>query len=146
MTGTFVAHEHQARTHHFEFRLEKDGLLKSWAVPKGVLEEPGVKRLAIQVEDHALEYGDFEGTIPAGEYGAGTVRIWDRGTYDLQEWTPHKIVFTLHGARLEGNYSLVRFKKGGEHDWLVIMRRAWTAINGPMSLVSTLQGASAQTR
>jgi bifunctional non-homologous end joining protein LigD len=123
MTQTFVVHEHHARTHHFDFRLEKDGVLKSWAVPKGVPEESGVKRLAIQVEDHALEYGDFEGTIPAGEYGAGRVRIWDSGTYDLHDWTPDKIVFTLHGARLGGNYSLVRFKKGGEHGWLLMKRK-----------------------
>jgi DNA ligase D-like protein (predicted 3'-phosphoesterase) len=120
---TFIVHEHQARTHHFDFRLEKDGVLKSWAVPKGVPEEPGTKRLAIQVEDHPLEYGDFEGTIPQGQYGAGTVRIWDRGTYDLHEWIHAKIVFTLHGARLEGNYSLVRFKSGGAHDWLLIKRK-----------------------
>jgi bifunctional non-homologous end joining protein LigD len=123
MNTRFVIQEHQARTHHFDFRLEKDGVLKSWAVPKGVPEEPGTKRLAIQVEDHPLEYGGFEGAIPAGQYGAGTVRIWDRGTCDLKEWTPDKIVFTLHGARFEGNYSLVRFKKGGEHDWLLIKRK-----------------------
>ena len=123
MTRTFVIHEHHARTHHFDFRLEKDGVLKSWAVPKGVPDEPGIKRLAIQVEDHALAYGGFEGTIPEGEYGAGIVRIWDGGTYDLHEWTPDKIVFTLHGARLEGDYSLVRLKKGGERDWLLIKRK-----------------------
>jgi bifunctional non-homologous end joining protein LigD len=123
MPSRFVIQEHQARTHHFDFRLEKDGVLKSWAVPKGVPEEPGVKRLAIQVEDHALEYGGFEGTIPAGEYGAGTVRIWDCGSYEPHEWTRDKIVFTLHGTRLEGTYSLVRFKGGGENQWLLIKSR-----------------------
>jgi bifunctional non-homologous end joining protein LigD len=120
MSHHFVIQEHQARTHHFDFRLEKDGVLKSWAVPKGVPESPGVKRLAIEVEDHALEYGGFEGTIPAGEYGAGTVRIWDEGDYDLHEWASDKIVFTLHGMRLQGGYSLVRFKRGGEREWLLI--------------------------
>jgi DNA ligase D-like protein (predicted 3'-phosphoesterase) len=123
MTGTFVIQEHQARTHHFDFRLEKDGVLKSWAVPKGLPLEPGVKRLAIQVEDHPLEYANFEGTIPAGNYGAGIVRIWDHGFYELHQWAPDKIVFTLHGARVEGNYSLVRFKSGGEHEWLFIRRK-----------------------
>lgn len=120
MSLRFVIQEHQARTHHFDFRLEKEGVLKSWAVPKGVPDEPGTKRLAIQVDDHALEYGGFEGTIPAGEYGAGTVRIWDRGHYDLHEWTHDKIVFTLHGERLEGTYSLVRFKGRGANNWLLL--------------------------
>lgn len=92
-------------------------------MPKGVPEEPGVKRLAIQVEDHALEYGDFQGTIPTGEYGAGTVRIWDRGYYDLIEWTPDKIVFALHGERLDGTYSLVRFKGRGADNWLLMRRK-----------------------
>jgi DNA ligase D-like protein (predicted 3'-phosphoesterase) len=123
MLPRFVIQEHEARTHHFDFRLERDGVLKSWAVPKEVPEEPGVKRLAIQVEDHALEYGGFEGTIRAGEYGAGTVRIWDCGSYDLHEWTRDKIVFTLHGARVEGAYSLVRFKRGGANHWLLIRRK-----------------------
>ena len=120
MSLRFVIQEHQARTHHFDFRLERDGVLKSWAVPKGIPESPGVKRLAIQVEDHAPEYGGFEGTIPGGKYGAGTVRIWDEGYYEPHEWTQDKIVFTLHGLRLEDNYSLVRFKGGSERDWLLI--------------------------
>ena len=123
MARRFVIHEHQARTHHFDFRLEQDGVLKSWAVPKGAPEASGVKRLAVQVEDHALEYANFEGTIPRGEYGAGAVRIWDNGTYDLHEWTPDKIVLTLHGARVEGDYSLVRFKKGGDHDGSSLSKR-----------------------
>lgn len=121
MTARFVIQEHQARTHHFDFRLEKDGVLKSWAVPKGVPEAPGIRRLAIQVEDHPLEYGGFEGTIPSGQYGAGTVRIWDSGTYDLHEWTGDRIVFTLHGNHLRGTYSLLRFK--GENGWLLMKHR-----------------------
>jgi len=119
----FVIQEHEARTHHFDFRLEKDGVLKSWAVPKGVPEAVNIKRLAIQVEDHPLEYAGFEGTIPTGQYGAGTVRIWDSGHYECHEWEPDKIVFTLHGRRLEGTYSLVRFEGGGPHSWLFIKQR-----------------------
>lgn len=123
MSPRFVIQEHAARTHHFDFRLEKDGVLKSWAVPKGVPEEAGTKRLAIEVEDHPLEYGDFEGTIPPGQYGAGTVRRWDSGTCEFHEWEPNKIVFTLHGQRLHGTYSLVRFKAGGERSWLFMKQR-----------------------
>ena len=120
----FVVQKHRARTLHYDFRLERDGVFKSWAVPKGVPEATGVRHLAVQVPDHALEYGDFEGEIPAGEYGAGTVEIWDRGTYELHEWTGGTIAFTLHGQRLEGSYSLIRFKRKGERDWLLLKRRA----------------------
>src|SRR4249919_2614761 len=95
----FVIQEHHARTHHFDFRLEKDGVFKSWAVPKGLPEEVGVKRLAIQVEDHALEFGQFEGNIPPAQYGAGTIRIWDEGSYVEREWSDDRIVCSLHGKR-----------------------------------------------
>lgn len=81
----FVIQEHSARTLHFDFRLERDGVFKSWAIPKGLPERQGVRRLAIRVADHTLAFGDFEGTIPEGEYGAGNVEIWDRGTYELHE-------------------------------------------------------------
>jgi bifunctional non-homologous end joining protein LigD len=83
----FTSEKHHARTLHYDLRLEKDGVFQSWAVPKGVPEEVDVKRLAIQVDDHALEFGDFEGEIPAGEYGAGHVEIWDRGTYESASWS-----------------------------------------------------------
>ena len=123
-TARFVVQEHYARTHHFDFRLEKDGVLKSWAVPKGIPEKPGVKRLAVQVEDHDLEFGQFEGAIPPGEYGAGRVKVWDQGTYELEEWTNDRIAFVLHGSRLTGGYHMIRFKRAGPQDWLLMKRRA----------------------
>jgi bifunctional non-homologous end joining protein LigD len=103
----FVVQEHHASQLHWDFRLELDGVLKSWAVPKGPPEEPGTRRLAVQVEDHPVGYIDFEGTIPSG-YGAGTVRIWDSGRFELESRAPSKLVFRLRGRRLDGRYSLVR--------------------------------------
>jgi bifunctional non-homologous end joining protein LigD len=122
MTGKgnyFVIHEHHARHTHFDLRLERDGVLKSWAVPKGIPETAGEKHLAVAVEDHPLDYGHFEGTIPAGEYGAGTVSIWDNGTYDTKLWETGKIEIMLHGNRLNGHYVLVPFKRAGKNEWLV---------------------------
>ena len=115
----FVIHEHHAHKLHFDLRLERDGVLKSWAVPKGIPEAAGEKHLAVAVEDHPLEYGHFEGTIPAGEYGAGTVTIWDNGTYDTKLWAGDKIEITFHGGRLTGHYVLVPFKRAGKNDWLL---------------------------
>ena len=122
LAGRFVVQKHRARTLHYDFRLERDGVFRSWAVPKGVPEAVGVRRLAVQVPDHPLEYGSFEGVIPEGEYGAGTVEIWDEGTYDLLEWTDDTIGFILHGQRLRGMYSLVRFQRKGPRDWLLFRR------------------------
>jgi DNA ligase D-like protein (predicted ligase)/DNA ligase D-like protein (predicted 3'-phosphoesterase) len=116
----FVVQEHQASTHHFDLRFERDGVLKSWAVPKGIPEKSGVRNLAIRTEDHPLEYADFEGTIPRGEYGAGEVRIWDHGLYEPLKWEEDKIEVVLKGARISGLYVLVRFKRAGENDWLLI--------------------------
>lgn len=116
----FVVQEHHARHLHYDFRLEKEGVLKSWAVPKGIPERKAIKRLAIQVEDHALDYIDFEGIIPEGQYGAGTVKIWDRGSYELESETDKRIVFRLNGKRLKGTYSLVHLK---ENKWLLIKIR-----------------------
>lgn len=113
----FVVQEHHASHLHWDFRLEKDGVLKSWAVPKGVPEKKGIKRLAIQVEDHQLSYIDFEGTISEGEYGAGTVKVWDNGVYELESETDKRIVFELKGKRLKGSYSLVHLK---DKQWLLI--------------------------
>ena len=117
--NSFVVQEHHSRRLHYDLRLERDGVLKSWAVPKGIPLEPGVKHLAVAVEDHPLDYGHFEGTIPKGEYGAGTVAIWDKGTYDTKHWAGDKIEITLHGNRLSGHYVLVMFKRAGKNEWLL---------------------------
>lgn len=116
----FVVQEHHARRLHYDLRLEKNGVLKSWAVPKGIPEQPGEKRLAVETEDHPLEYRSFEGTIPEGQYGAGTVKIFDRGTYETKVWSDNMVEFILHGQRLRGRYVLARFKKAGEKQWLVL--------------------------
>jgi len=108
-SGRFVIQKHYAKHLHYDFRLEMDGVLKSWAVPKEPPAESGVKRLAVQVEDHELSYVDFEGTIPEGMYGAGKVEIWDKGTYTLKHRSKDKIQFILHGERLSGDYVLLRF-------------------------------------
>jgi bifunctional non-homologous end joining protein LigD len=112
----FVVQKHQASHLHYDFRLELDGVLKSWAVPKGPPTEPKTRRLAVSVEDHPMEYIDFEGTIPKGEYGAGSVEIWDKGTFDLKERTEKTISIVLHGKKLQGDYRLVNFK---ENNWLL---------------------------
>jgi DNA ligase D-like protein (predicted 3'-phosphoesterase) len=113
----FVIQEHHARHLHWDFRLEKEGTLKSWAVPKGPPEKKQIKRLAIQVEDHELDYMDFEGEIAEGEYGAGSVTIWDSGTYTLESESSKSIVFDLKGKRLKGKYSLVHLR---DKQWLLI--------------------------
>jgi bifunctional non-homologous end joining protein LigD len=117
----FVVHEHFASHHHFDLRLEMQGVAKSWAVPKGMPLKKGERRLAIQVEDHSLEYMDFEGEIPEGCYGAGKVLIWDRGEYELLKLTEKEIKVRLEGKKLNGVYVLLRFPKAGENAWLVIL-------------------------
>jgi DNA ligase D-like protein (predicted 3'-phosphoesterase) len=112
----FVVQKHKATHLHYDFRLELDGVLKSWAVPKEPPTEPGIRRLAVAVEDHPVDYISFEGAIPKGEYGAGTVEIWDRGTFDLKERTEKALSFILHGNKLQGDYRLVNFK---EKNWLL---------------------------
>jgi len=122
-----VFHKHQARNLHYDLRLEVDGVLVSWAVPKGPSLDPARKRLAVMVEDHPLDYADFEGSIPDGEYGAGAVMIWDRGTYRSLKDSPvaealaegHLEIF-VHGQKLKGRYALVRTKWGGQKNWLLI--------------------------
>jgi bifunctional non-homologous end joining protein LigD len=114
----FVVHEHHARRLHWDLRLERDGALASWAVPNGIPEDPKHNRKAVHVEDHPLSYIDFEGTIPAGQYGAGEVTVWDRGTYTCEKWEPGKVVVELHGERLRGRYAL--FQAGrADKDWMI---------------------------
>ncbi len=122
---SFVVQRHDARRLHYDFRLERDGVLLSWAVPKGVPLEPGTQHLAVHVEDHPLTYGSFEGEIPAGNYGAGTVEIWDRGTYELVEEKPNGgLTVELHGERLNGLWTLVPAKLGGDpKNWLLVKKK-----------------------
>lgn len=115
----FVVQKHQARNLHYDFRLEQDGVLKSWAVPKGVPEKAGVKRLAVQVEDHPVEYINFSGVIPKGEYGAGIVEIWDKGKWQALDGSLGRgsLKFSLAGKKLTGEYILIRLKD--KNNWLV---------------------------
>jgi bifunctional non-homologous end joining protein LigD len=129
----FVVQKHAATTLHFDLRLELDGVMKSWAVPKGPSYDPSVKRLAMEVEDHPIEYNKFEGTIPEGEYGAGTVMLWDRGTYESEEggvealregYERGDLKFRLHGERLAGGWVLVKMRRPGQRNqWLLIKHR-----------------------
>ncbi|MEV0535227.1 DNA polymerase ligase N-terminal domain-containing protein [Kitasatospora sp. NPDC050463] len=131
---TFVVQIHDASTLHFDFRLEVDGVLKSWAVPKGPSDDPHDKRLAMPTEDHPMEYADFEGVIAEGEYGAGTVIVWDEGTYRSLATDRHgreipfdqaleagHASFRLHGRKLHGAYALTRIRRGGQREaWLLV--------------------------
>ena len=126
----FVVQKHAASRLHYDFRLEVDGVLKSWAVPHGPSLDPSVKSLAVQVEDHPIDYADFEGTIPAGEYGGGTVMVWDRGTWETEDGQDlaralkqGKASFRLRGEKLEGNWALVRMRRLGEKNWLLIKKQ-----------------------
>jgi DNA ligase D-like protein (predicted 3'-phosphoesterase) len=128
----FVIQKHAARTLHYDFRLEVAGVLKSWAVPKGPSTDPREKRLAVPTEDHPLDYADFEGVIPEGEYGAGAVLVWDLGTFTnitekkgkavpLEEAVPHgHVKVWLEGKKLRGGYALTRFKTGKDEAWLLV--------------------------
>ncbi|HSU82747.1 MAG TPA: DNA polymerase ligase N-terminal domain-containing protein, partial [Thermoanaerobaculia bacterium] len=137
--NSFVIQKHAATRLHYDFRLEMEGVLRSWAVPKGPSLDPGEKRLAVHVEDHPIDYGDFEGIIPKGQYGGGTVLLWDRGT-----WTPEgdpvaaykkgSLKFRLDGEKLHGRWVLVRMgarNQEGEHEnWLLIKEKDDTAVPG----------------
>lgn len=130
----FVIQKHDASRLHYDFRLEISGVLKSWAIPKGPSTDPREKRLAVETEDHPLDYADFEGTIPAGEYGGGTVMVWDAGWYRnlkhdkngkeaLMEtaWKKGHLTFHLEGRKLRGGYALTRFRdEGGKAQWLLV--------------------------
>ena len=119
----FVIQKHHASHLHYDLRLEMDGALKSWAVPKEPVADAKVKRLALQVEDHDLDYIDFEGEIAEGQYGAGTVEIWDSGTYELVERRAGLLRFDLRGRRLRGPWKLVKFKAEKGNEWLLIASR-----------------------
>ncbi len=118
----FVVHEHHSRHLHWDFRLELQGVLKSWAVPKGPSMNPRDKRLAIQVEDHPLQYASYEGIIPRGHYGAGEVLIWDEGEFEPQKVLADRIEFTLRGRKLKGGFVLARMKGREANQWLLIKR------------------------
>ena len=138
----FVIQKHAASHLHFDFRLELDGVMKSWAVPKGPSYDPTVKRLAMQVEDHPIEYNEFEGTIPKGQYGGGTVMIWDRGTYEAESgdgvdavrdgYKRGDLKITMHGERMQGSWVLVRTRRDpkGRAQWLLIKHRDHLAMAG----------------
>jgi bifunctional non-homologous end joining protein LigD len=141
---SYVIQKHAARRLHYDFRLELDGVLKSWAIPKGPSLDPHEKRLAVEVEDHPIDYGGFEGVIPEGEYGGGTVLLWDRGTWEPLEADPEKslakgmLKFALHGAKLHGNWMLVRLKRRPRDrtdNWLLVKERDEAAIPGSGSAV-----------
>ncbi len=117
MGDIYVIQKHQASHLHYDLRLEKDGVLTSWAVPKGPPTKKGIKRLAIQTEDHPIEYANFEGVIPKGEYGAGTVEIWDKGTYNIEKWRRYEIIIHINGNKLIGRHCLIEFRKQ-ENAWL----------------------------
>ncbi len=128
-SNIFVIQKHDAARLHYDFRLEVDGVLVSWAIPKGISDVPNEKHLAIRTEDHPLEYADFEGAIPEGQYGAGTVEIWDKGTYQLLELKGARqalkngaLKFILKGQKSKGVYALVRIrelKNSGKEQWLI---------------------------
>ena len=125
----FVVQKHAASHLHYDFRLEMDGVLKSWAIPKGPSMDPEEKRLAILVEDHPYSYKDFEGTIPEGNYGAGTVLVWDNGTYTLEDEDTKESIkkghldFVLKGKKLKGEFALVRLKIPQKNAWLLIKKK-----------------------
>jgi bifunctional non-homologous end joining protein LigD len=135
----FCVQRHDATRLHYDFRLEIGGTLKSWAVPKGPTLDPSVRHLAAHVEDHPPDYGDFEGNIPAGNYGAGSVMLWDRGTFEVLDDLPPEqqlergdLKFRLHGEKLNGDFAIVHMKsaRGKGNDWLLIKKRDQYAVPG----------------
>lgn len=119
--STYVIQKHDASHLHYDLRLQRDGVLKSWAVPKKPPQKPGIKRLAIQTEDHPVAYATFEGQIPEGEYGAGTVKIWDKGTYTIKKWEKKEIIINISGEKLIGPYVLIKFKN--DKNWLFFKKK-----------------------
>jgi DNA ligase D-like protein (predicted 3'-phosphoesterase) len=121
----YVIQKHQASHLHYDLRLEEGGVLRSWAIPKAPVNKEGVRRLAVRTEDHPLGYETFEGAIPEGEYGAGTVEIWDRGEYRPLESTPDKMTVEISGRKLKGRFALIKIKarEGGDNAWLFFKLR-----------------------
>lgn len=135
--GIFVIQEHHARRLHWDFRLERDGVLVSWALPKGVPDDPAVNHLAVHTEDHPLEYAQFHGEIPRGEYGGGKVTIWDHGTYELVKWEDREVKVILHGTRVCGGYALFSVDRSANKDWIIHRERlALPAAMRPMLAVT----------
>lgn len=131
MSLRFVVHEHHASRLHYDFRLEWEGVLQSWAIPKGPSMNPADKRLAIAVEDHELDYIDFEGIIPKGRYGAGAVLVWDAGTYEPIERKADKISFVIHGGKLAGAFTLMQMKgKETGKEWLLVKKKDEHTVSG----------------
>src|SRR4051794_10516523 len=115
----FVVQEHSATRLHWDLRLERDGVAVSWAVPNGIPELPGENRMAVHTEDHPLEYLTWEGVIPKGNYGAGTMKVWDHGTYESHEWTETKATVTFHGEHVKGRYHLFHIGGRDGNDWMI---------------------------
>lgn len=116
--------KHDASQLHYDLRLEKEGVLKSWAIPKGPSEDPSDKRLAIETNNHSLEYADFEGVIEEGNYGAGEVELWDKGVYEEIKWKENEIIIDLNGDKLDGRYVLIRFQPEEDPDnWLFFKKK-----------------------
>ncbi len=156
---TFVVQKHAASSLHYDFRLELGGVLKSWAVPKGPSLDPADKRLAVMTEDHPLEYASFEGVIPSGEYGGGTVLVWDAGWWEpdtawikaTKEATPldpaaaiakGELKFVLHGSKLTGSWALVQMKGRGEKNWLLMKHRDESARIGTSIVIEAPNSAA----
>jgi DNA ligase D-like protein (predicted 3'-phosphoesterase) len=118
---TYIIHEHHATHLHWDLRLEMERVLKSWAIPKEPSSNPSVKRLAVLVEDHPLDYANFEGVIPKGQYGAGTVKIWDKGTFEILEKTDKGFVIKINGNKLKGTFILFKFKP--PNNWLFFKKK-----------------------
>src|SRR4029079_16380393 len=156
--GAYLIQKHAARRMHYDFRLELDGVLLSWSIPKGPSLDPREKRLAVHVEDHPLAYGDFEGIIPQGQYGGGTVLLWDRGTWEPQEdpragYAKGNLKFILKGEKLHGGFALIRLggRRGrdggnGERAWLLIKEKDAQARPGAADLTETMPDSVATGR
>jgi bifunctional non-homologous end joining protein LigD len=143
----YLIQRHAARAEHYDFRLEHDGALLSWAIPKGPSLDPADKRLAVHVEDHPIDYGDFEGTIPKGQYGGGIVMLWDRGTWEPRSNVDEglkkgNLKFELHGERLKGGFAFIRLRSRGRQErgrdnWLLIKEKDSDAKPGEKPLTET---------